>query len=85
MKTKLYLYGSAISAVAACLCAAPARHYANSAYSLWLSRGSAGAHDASKANHLWAGITVAFAFVAAALLFAGLRSSQRLTPVEHPG
>jgi hypothetical protein len=38
MKPKLYMFGSAGSAIFACLCAAPARRYAFTAYSLWLSR-----------------------------------------------
>ncbi len=88
MKTKLCLYGSAASAVLACLCAAPARHYASSAYTLWLSQEPASvqlAQSAARANHLWAGTMLSFAIVAGLLLFAGLRSRQRRTSVSMPG
>jgi len=64
MKTKLCFYGSAISAVAACLCAAPARHYASSAYSLWLSQTAGNmqlANAVAKTNHSWVWTMLAFA------------------------
>jgi hypothetical protein len=88
MKTKLYLYGSAISGVLACFCVAPARHYASSAYILWLSQQAADtplAHSAARANHLWAATMLAFVLLAAVLLVAGLRSRQRGTTMHQMG
>jgi hypothetical protein len=80
MKARLHLYGSTVSALLACLCAAPARHYASNAYTLWLSQQAADtslARSAARANHLWAATMLAFVLLAALLLVAGLRSRQR--------
>ncbi len=88
MKARLYLYGSAISGLLACLCAAPARHYASSAYTLWLSRQATDtplAHSAARANQVWAAAIVAFVVLAVVLLAAGLRSRQRGSTVTQIG
>ena len=82
MKRKLYFYGAAVSAVIACVCAAPARQYASNAYTQWLSHNPA-AGDASQANHVWAAIMLVFAVLAGALLFVGVRLRQNAG--EMPG
>jgi H+/Cl- antiporter ClcA len=88
MKTKLYLYGSAISGLIACLCVAPARRYASSAYTLWLSQQPADTllvHSAARANHLWAAAMLAFVLLAAGLLAAGWRSRRRGASMRQAG
>ena len=88
MKTKLYFYGSAVCAALACVCAAAARHYASSAYTLWLSQQPANtqlSHGEAAANHLWLATMLGFVIAASVLLFAGLWPLVRRTRVNQPG
>jgi hypothetical protein len=87
MKAKHYFYGSLVSAVLACVCAAPARHYASRAYALWLSQDATAlrlSDTAARVNHLWAGTMVGFAVLAGVLLVAGWWSRRARTIAERP-
>lgn len=85
MKTILFLFGSAASAVYAYLCGHIARRCAASgAYALRFSQDSVEmkfAHDAARAYYFWAGLMLSSVIVAGVLLFAGLRSRRGSTRI----
>ena len=84
MKPKHFFFASGISAVLACLCISPARHYASTAYTLWLRENAASllrSQAAARADHFWVGVMVGLLALAVLLLFAGLQARrQRMSP-----